>query len=196
MSALLQVSIFCDGKCRKFGMASAPLKSEPERGAQELLMRQYLVNRQGWVSDFRGDYCSICREDRKGRMSETRPVEVAPPGIKDHDPAPPCPACSGERYWSDYWTDEFVAICVPCIARDRTRRAPATEAVRPEAVPRYDQADPQSGVDVAALRRMAYAGDIRCVTPAVVIELVNRLEAACSAASQNGDDLAREAVRR
>ena len=67
MSAILQASIFCDGKCRKFGMASAPLKSESERGEYEMLMRQDLVNRHGWVSDYRGDYCPKCqcREDRK-----------------------------------------------------------------------------------------------------------------------------------
>ena len=43
--------------------------------------------------------------------------EIAPEGTYDHAPAPPCPECRGERYWSDYWTDEFIAICVPCTAR-------------------------------------------------------------------------------
>lgn len=76
-------------------------------------------------------------------------------------------------------------------------RAPASASAGQQVMtagadaPRYTPGDPQSGLDTHALRRLADAGDVRCVTPAVVIELVNRLDAACSAASQNGDDLGR-----
>ena len=45
-------------------------------------------------------------------MDNIRPAS----GTKDHDAAPPCPRCGGVRYWSDYWTDELVAICVACRA--------------------------------------------------------------------------------
>lgn len=44
-------------------------------------------------------------------------AEEAPEGTKDGDPAPPCPYCGGPRSWSDYWTDEFIAICVECIPK-------------------------------------------------------------------------------
>jgi hypothetical protein len=43
--------------------------------------------------------------------------EKAPPGTKCDDAAPPCPDCGSERYWSDYFTDELIPMCVTCISR-------------------------------------------------------------------------------
>jgi hypothetical protein len=58
--------------------------------------------------------------------SQRTSKQSAPPGTKDHDPAPPCPIDGSERYWSDYWTDELVPICIVCVqiaaGGDSTRR--------------------------------------------------------------------------
>lgn len=48
--------------------------------------------------------------------------EPSTPEATHGDPAPQCPVCSGPRYWSDYWTDQLVALCVRCEAARQEKK--------------------------------------------------------------------------